>query len=74
MSTPQKSKRPKTAPVPVQPVVRRWCVTRVVHEYFQVFAVSRQEAKDKAEDPSSVAIVRESATLSDDQTDLPPNH
>lgn len=42
---------------------RLWKVTRIVKEEFEVFAVIRQEAKDKAINPYNVEIIRESAIL-----------
>ena len=50
--------------------LRRWIVTRVVHEYFEVVARTAKEAKDEALDPHSVSIKQETAVLHDDQTGI----
>jgi len=41
--------------------MRRWKVKRYVVETFEVWAATRQDALDKAEDPHRVEVIRETA-------------
>ena len=52
-----------TTKSPAEIPIRRWTVTRIVHELYDVEARTRKEALDKAEDPHTVYIKGERAVL-----------